>query len=750
MESLGGGTKNAKPHLEQSVYCFADFTLDTLAGTIRRGENEIELRSKSVEVLAYIVEHHGRLVTREELMQAIWPDVSVNDESLTRCIADIRKALGDEQQQLIRTVPRRGYIFAAQVTTPVLEFRRAPQDQALKALPVLPRSGAEARRFYTILIGSAAVLIGAVGVGYLAKSVWRAPETRAPFRAVPLITLPGVSRYPSFSPDGDRIAFTWTGPNQDNQDIYVQQIGVGAPLRLTTDPANDYNPVWSPDGRWIAFLRRSPEHPDGSEVRLAPPPGGVERKISEISVPQSYFLIPPYLAWCPDSSCLILTDSLGQGQPEALFVLSLDTGEKRQLTRPQAPALGDANPAISPDGRWLVFRRQSNGSRTGELYRLRLRAGVVGAGEPERLTALAMDAGYPAWFPDSKQILFASEAGEVHGSLWRHDVTGPGGPERLPFVGEDGLMPAVSGTQPRRPARLAYIRSFQDSNIWRIETSAPGIPASMRPVIAVSSSRRDGTPQLSPDGRRLAFTSDRSGAWEIWVSDPDGLNAIQLTSLGTAAGAPTWSPDGQRILFQASRDGRGEIYMIPAAGGKPRNLSPNPVNDTRPSFSHDGNWIYFASVRSGDRQIWRMPASGGEATQITTNGAFAGFESPDGAYVYYNQSMETPSPLWRVPTSGGAAAKILDGVVLAAFAVVDQGIYYIDRTPANRGLLYLDRPAGEARLQYFDLATQKSTIVAHDLGNVFLGLTASRDGRTIFYSRVDSSLDDLMLVEDFR
>src|SRR5712691_2133602 len=98
MESLRGGT-NARPHSEQALYCFADFTLDSLGGTIRRGENEIELRSKSFEVLAYIVEHHGRLVTREELMEAIWPDVTVNDESLTRCIADIRKTLGDEQQR---------------------------------------------------------------------------------------------------------------------------------------------------------------------------------------------------------------------------------------------------------------------------------------------------------------------------------------------------------------------------------------------------------------------------------------------------------------------------------------------------------------------------------------------------------------------------------------------------------------------------------------------------------------------------
>jgi hypothetical protein len=86
----------------------------------------------------------------------------------------------------------------------------------------------------------------------------------------------------------------------------------------------------------------------------------------------------------------------------------------------------------------------------------------------------------------------------------------------------------------------------------------------------------------------------------------------------------------------------------------------------------------------------------------------------------------------------------------SAFAVLDGGIYYIDRPSGEGGNLYIDRPSGETRLQYFDFATRRSTTVARNLGNVYLGLTASRDGRTIFYSRVDSSVDDLMLVENFR
>jgi hypothetical protein len=89
-------------------------------------------------------------------------------------------------------------------------------------------------------------------------------------------------------------------------------------------------------------------------------------------------------------------------------------------------------------------------------------------------------------------------------------------------------------------------------------------------------------------------------------------------------------------------------------------------------------------------------------------------------------------------------------VVRAAFSVIEGGIYYIDRPSGEGGLLYIEQPSGETRLQYFNLATQRTTTVARNLGNAFLGLTASKDGRMIFYSRVDSSMDDLMLLEHFR
>jgi eukaryotic-like serine/threonine-protein kinase len=624
-----------------------------------------------------------------------------------------------------------------------LAFHLEALSDASEAAPAATqvRRPAHGRRAGPALL---AVLLAA-GAGLWGWQAWRGTPGGEPPRARALTTFPGAELYPSLSPDGNHVAFTWTGPKQDNPDIYVQLIGAGSPLRLTTDPGNDYNPAWSPDGRSIAFLRVQSAGGDG-ELRLIPPLGGPERKLAGIHVRGGTFATPPHLAWCPDSSCLVVTDSPGEGKPDALSVISLETGEKRQLTDPHPPATGDTSPAVSPDGRWLVFRRNIGGLFTGELYRLPLGKGLTALGEPQRLTPAALDAEFPTWMPGAEEILFSAR-----GSLWRLAVPGGGPPARLPFVGEDGLMPVVSRPQPGRPLRLVYVRRFEDFNLWRVETSGHGATASSPPVVSISSTRGDSMPQLSPDGRRVAFTSDRSGTWEIWLADPEGSNTVQLTSMGArASGFPHWSPDGERIAFHSNLEGQWEVFVIPAAGGKPRNLTSHMASDFSPSFSRDGRWIYFNSNRTGAFRIWKLPASGGDAVQVPNAVGWAPSESPDGAYVYYVQTLDGPSPLWRLPASGGVPVKILEGVVLANFVVLEGGIYYVDRVSGRGGMYYMDRPSGETRLQYFDFASRKSTTVARTLGHVDLPLTASSDGRTILYARMDSSVEDLMLVDDFR
>ena len=734
------GLSSPDPHFgerRRGQYSFGNFTLDLLGGVLLRGTEEIALRPKSFEVLTYLVEHHGQLVAKSALIDAVWPDTAVGDNSLAQCLFDIRRALNDDSQRLIRTVARRGYVFTASLITEV-EMPRARAAASTDTLPLqVPHTGRQ--RSLWLWFGAALLSVLSVAA-FLGWRAWRVSENTEPLRAVPLTTLPGAARYPSLSPDGSFVAFTWTGLKQDNADIYVQQVGSGPPFRLTTDSSNDYNPVWSPDGRWIAFLRTeslSLSMPAGkSELRLMPPLGGPERKLAEVWIREAY-VIPPYLAWCPDSSCLLVTDSLGEGKPDALFVVSVETGEKKQLTHPQPPALGDSNPALSSDGRSLVFRRNI-GYAAGELHLLLLRKELAASGQTRRLTLAALNAAYPAWIPDGKEILFSSTA-----SLWRLAVPGAGPPARLPFVGEDGIMPVVSRRQPERPSRLAYVRSATDYNIWRIDTSAPGLPSSSLPVTSISSTRMDINPQFSPDGQKVAFESDRAGELEAWLSDLDGSNAVRLATLGAQQlrnpRNPRWSPDGQFMAFDSNVEGQQDVYVMPASGGKPHRITFHPANNCCPSFSRDGQWVYFRSHRTGEDQVWKTPFAGGHAVQVTNNVGHVAFESPDGRYVYYTQTANLPSALWRIPVSGGQSEKMLEGVVFRAFVVLEIGIYYIDQPSPS-----------EARLRFFKFATGRPITVARNIGNIGPGLTASPDGRTILYSRLDSSIDDLMLVENFR
>ena len=273
--------------------------------------------------------------------------------------------------------------------------------------------------------------------------------------------------------------------------------------------------------------------------------------------------------------------------------------------------------------------------------------------------------------------------------------------------------------------------------------------------MVVAATRLDHLPSLSPDGSRLAFFSNRSGEHELWVANPDGTNAVQLTTLAAAPGYPMWSPDGHTIAFHSDPVGHPDVLTIPADGGQFRVLLPGPRGGGYPSYSRDGRSIYFTGPDvDGQLKVLKVSASGGTPVAITAGIGAIPLESYDGRDVYYLEAAERPSAVWRMPTAGGAATKVLDGVLNGAYDVVERGIYYLEGVAAGS-----PDAAGSAldstRLRFFDFATRRSTTVTGDLGRVAVyslasGLTASRDGRTVIFARLDESADELMLVEHFR
>ena len=751
-----------------------------------RDGRPVPLTPKAFDLLAALLERPGQLISKEELLQKVWPDTFVEESNLAYNVFALRKALGDtaENSQFIETVPKNGYRFTAAVapvrpaersqparllaakpqdghlalaagdtdktilpfrTSParsyaVLEPDTAPTDDvplSANAAPTAVRSGMSPfrQRWAWFAVSTALVL----GLAYFAAMSRQVADTEAP-RAVPLTSLPGVVRSPTLSPDGHYVAFTWTGPQQDNPDVYVQQVGVNSPPhRLTSDPGNDHSPTWSPDGKTIVFLRRGPARTTTEVWRIAPL-GGPERKVADIQ-PRLAFFRPMSPTWCPDSACLVVTDTLGAEKPDAVFIIDLETGEKRVVTHPQGLVM-DADPAMSPDGTALIFRRDTT-PFSGEFYRVSLNGRKEAQGDPVRLTS-TLRAGKPVWIPDSREILFSAR-----GALWRLDAVKGGTPARLPFVGQDGTAPVVSRT-PDGGRRLVYVRSFADANVWRVETTRRGVPAASPPTAAIASTRGDSLPNLAPDGRRVVFLSDRSGESEFWVGDVDGSNAFQLTSMAILPGFPRWSPDGTLIAFHGDPDGRPDVLIVPARGGEPNIITKDTPGGAYPSFSRDGQWIYFSAVPDkGESRIWKRPIAGGRPVQVTTNPGAIAIESYDGD-LYYVDATDRPGSVWRLPAAGGAPVKVVDGVVLGNFDVVEGGLYYIDRVSRETGAFFVDRPGGETRLRYFDFATSRSTTVADNLGTIAFGLSASRDGRTVLYSRVDSSIDELIVVDNFR
>lgn len=228
-------------------------------------------------------------------------------------------------------------------------------------------------------------------------------------------------------------------------------------------------------------------------------------------------------------------------------------------------------------------------------------------------------------------------------------------------VGEDAVSLAISP----RANRLVYERGIDiDSNIWRVDLSgAAGPPASF-----IASSRQEESPAYSPDGKRVAFQSDRSGSLEIWTCDADGTNAAQLTNR-SPSGSPRWSPDSSQIAFDSQVDGNWQIFAIPARGGQARQITTG--GGSRPSWSRDGKWIYFAAKSN----VWKVPAGGGTAVRVTKNGGGNPVESDDGAALYYTAAAGTKI-LRSVADGSGETTLVTDAALNFVFGLTHDGLYY--------------------------------------------------------------------------
>lgn len=626
------------------VFQFDDVRVDVPNAQVFKAGRRAPLEPKAFQVLVFLLQHPGRLIEKEELLSAIWADTFVTENALTRAIAVLRKTLGDTKAEpkYIETVPTRGYRFIASVT----------QEQSAQAAVEAINAGGEGvsslgrarrRKWIWIVAGIASAMgLGVASVRYLRlhdKQTFEPPD----FRLFQATTSTALDMYPSFSPDGNTIAYC--SDEHGSFEIYLRQLTRGGSVvQLTNDGERNMQPAWSPDGATIAYYSAG-----RGGIWLIPALGGVARQLTT-------FGSSP--AWSPDGTQIVFESEGVRGLQATevisifsatLWVASVRDGTIRQLTERGKPPGAHNSPAWSPDGKSIAFVNDG----------------------------LDVDAALWTIAPDGNQLkrigsagvlfnpVFARDGRHLYTSawlgIWEVSLDGAGEgktPEHRKLFESEPEVDRYLAISPDGK-KIAFSRVTTTSNIYSL--SMVDERAGGSPIMLTHDTRiRKTNPSISPDGSRVLFdvgSADRNGG--VWLSDADGKNSSPVLA---PCGQPTWLASGEDFLcvnFRKSPNPNCEgedcytvdVWKVHLPEGTHEKVQHIEQNASFFDFTRDGKQVAFMSKKGGAPNVW-VSSIGGNAPprQVTFDTESMGFPkwSPDGKVLSVEQKLGDSTYIWVV------------------------------------------------------------------------------------------------------
>jgi Tol biopolymer transport system component/DNA-binding winged helix-turn-helix (wHTH) protein len=702
------------------VVRFGPFEADLESGELRKGGLRIKVQGQPMRVLAALLERPGELVTREELQQLLWPDVVYLDfeHGLNMAVKKLRAALNDssETPRYIETLARKGYRFIGAIES------SAPPVATVETPPARFGWKLWATALSTVaLLAAAAILIR--------------QSTLPQLKITALISNPGSMNSLAFSPEGKQLAFV-LADKMSAPKIYITALGLGPARRLTDDddPTHaETMPRWIPDGSGISFMR--PVR-GGGGLFAVPLGGGTPRKLLDPGPRYGY-------SWSPDAHSIVVAIREEEGL-YAIYRLSVPDGRRKRLTNPprtapnaSAAAIGgDVLPSCSPDGKWILFVRRLV---EGDV----LMAMPAAGGQPRPLLHSSDTEDWTPgvravdWLPGGREVVISGNVDTPVPSLYRVSVSSG----RFSMI-ENAPVSVDLGDVAVSPAgdRLVYNLQHTHGSIRRYSLVNPG-DAARRP--AAQSPHDDLAPAYSPDGRRIAFASNRAGNFQIYVAASDGAHPVPITTFPRGmAGWPRWSPDGKWLSFDARPTGHSQIFVVDAEGGTPRALATPQGDAVMPEWSPDGAWLYFTLIAPAARtDIWKIPASGGPSTRITNMGnAYGAIPTPDGATLYVG--TRNRQGIYRVPAAGGSPEALPDSQSVFSIAAARSGFYGVTPAEADGTLRQL------VHFSYAGRQFQRLFLLPKPV--YVPGLAVSTDEKDILVAEDGGAVSQLMMIEHFR
>jgi len=618
------------------LYVFGPFRLEAENGLLLRNGAPVPLKPKVSDTLLVLVRQHGRVVSKEALMQQIWGETAVEENNLTQNISVLRKTLGESAtgQKYIETITKRGYRFTATVNEifeeedelVVERHRRArlvigqEKEEAIATEPIaMPQTGITTRRVPLIIQSGARRKIAAAGllaVVIVAAVSWmklrhKEKDWRGELRPV---TVAGLKSDRSqglvsgkLSPDGHVVVYSATG---DGINLFITQVENDHPVQITTGRFNDISPIWSPDSREVAFISDR-----GAELGIWKVPflGGQITHLASLETRTTILKNgqAALLGWFDNPPTIYYE------RDHNLFALDLNSATATRVTDFDPAKITPEQFCISADQKHIAYIDQQDGQR--DLW-----VKPMQGGEAIRLTHDSAEERRPLWLPDNQRLVYSAELdGRFRIYMARLDGRDP---ELIYLTEGNGDVWDVS----RNGSEILYYSRQNESDIWALD-STTGEEAAITADIGM-----EFWPEVSSTAR-LVFHSIQHGriAWDprrsALLTGPCGRGQV-YTEIQDSGFEPQWSPDGERLAFLRMSGSEISLWTIDASGGKPKQIAEKvtyagqtmgpPYNryQTRDyCWSADGNWIAYSSRKDGASNLWLVSADGSSEKRVTNN-----------------------------------------------------------------------------------------------------------------------------------
>jgi Tol biopolymer transport system component/DNA-binding winged helix-turn-helix (wHTH) protein len=676
------------------TYAFASFVADTVTRRLWRDGQPVPITAKTFDVLAVLLEHRDRLVTKDELLDRVWPDTAVQENNLARQISSLRRALGQrpDEADYVLTVPGQGYRFVAHAEeipelpsglhdtngvhhlVSAADIDDLPVEEGVReahplgtvngeGLSVSARFPAGRGWSAATIVTIAALLVGsAVGTTLLRLRV-PAHEARRTLQRVTFDDA-GLSRDASWSPDGQWIVFV--SNRGGSTDLWKQRIGDPDPVRLTMSEADESQPDWSPDGQSIVFRSER----DGGGLYTIPAAGGTERRIAGFGYEPR---------WSPASAHILFKRSVILPDLPTLYVVGLD-GRPPQPFRPEVLAqFTSLQAAWHPDGERVSVWGTNH---QGEMRFLNVPLGTGAVTRSTIAESVERDlAGITVrrfvWGQSRTHLYLEGSTSDTN-NVWRISAdpsTGrfTDGPVRLTTGTGQETDVAVSPDE----KNILFTSSTSRTRLWAfpLESRTGRLAGDPHPITQGSTGEVDFDAQA--DGSKVAYRAVRAGRNELWERSLDeGRERLLLSSPDWKLVKPRWSPDGAKLAFLrcGGKGGAPVLALLNADGSGERALTrPNEIEMLASDWSHSGDSIlgscrFSASDRYSTCMLPVSANASAQSVQVIASdpkrNLFNQRFSPDQrwiAFLAHDLMYNATSTVYVIPAAGGAWRAMTDG-----------------------------------------------------------------------------------------